>query len=156
LKNQTNIFFIAIKTRMSECPICMESIKEDEDILITKCKHKFHATCAFQNTKTNGYKCPNCRGSLLPTQANVITIQETQVDVSGNNINSIIEIINSRPYEPDPRFADVSSNNRRFIAVSDSGRQALGELTTANEAEDVYDQALALLGNRIFDDSDRT
>ena len=104
---------------MSECPICMESIKEDEDILITKCKHKFHATCAFQNTKTNGYKCPNCRGSLLPAQANVITIQETQVDVSGNNINSIIEIINSRPYEPDPRFADVSSNNRRFMVVSE-------------------------------------
>ena len=141
---------------MSECPICMESIKEDEDILITKCKHKFHATCAFQNTKTNGYKCPNCRGSLLPTQANVITIQETQVDVSGNNINTIIEIINSWPYEPDSRFADVSSNNRRFMAVSDSGRQALNELTAANEAEDVYDQALALLGNRMFDDGDRT
>ena len=145
---------------MSECPICMESIKEDEDILITKCKHKFHATCAFQNTKTNGYKCPNCRGSLLPTQANVITIQETQVDVSGNNINSIIEIINSRPYEPDPRFADVSSNNRRFMVVSEpwseSSRQALEELTAANEAEDVYDHALALLGNRMFDDSDRT
>ena len=138
---------------MSECPICMESIKEDEDILITKCKHKFHATCAFQNTKTNGYKCPNCRGSLLPTQANVITIQETQVDVSGNNINTIIEIINSRPYEPDPRFADVSSNNRRFMAVSDSSHQALNELTAA---EDVYDQALALLGNRMFDDGDRT
>lgn len=141
---------------MSECPICMESIKEDEDVLITKCKHKFHATCAFQNTKTNGYKCPNCRGSLLPTQANVITIQETQVDVSGNNINTIIEIINSRPYEPDSRFADVSSNNRRFMAVSDSSHQALGELTAANEAEDVYDQALALLGNRMFDDGDRT
>lgn len=141
---------------MSECPICMECIKEDEDVLITPCKHKFHATCAFQNTKTNGYKCPNCRGSLLPTQANVMTIQETQVDVSGNNINSIIEIINSRPYEPDPRFADVSSNNRHFMVVSDSGRHALGELTSADEAEDVYDQALALLGNRIFDDSDRT
>lgn len=135
----------------------MESIKEDEDVLITKCKHKFHASCAFQNTKTNGYKCPNCRGSLLPTQANVITIQETQVDVSGNNINTIIEIINSRPYEPDPRFADVSSNNRRFMVVSepwsDSGRQILNEVTAA---EDVYDQALALLGNRMFDDSDRT
>jgi hypothetical protein len=146
-----------LQPKMSECPICMESIKEDEDVLITKCKHKFHATCAFQNTKTNGYKCPNCRGSLLPTQANVITIQETQVDVSGNNINTIIEIINSRPYEPDPRFADVSSNNRRFMVASepwsDSSRQALEELAAT---EDVYDQALALLGNRMFDDSDRT
>jgi hypothetical protein len=132
---------------MTECPICMENIKEDEDILITKCKHKFHATCVFQNTKTNGYKCPNCRGSLLPpTQANIMTIKETHLDVSGNNINSIIEIINSSPYEPDQRFVDVSSNNRRFSEpLSDSDRQAL---------EDEYDRALALLGNRMFDDSD--
>jgi hypothetical protein len=78
---------------MDECPICMESIKEDEDVLYTKCKHKFHATCVFQNTTTNGYKCPNCRGSLLPTKANVMTTKETHLDVSGNNIISIIEIM---------------------------------------------------------------
>ncbi len=71
----------------------MESIKEDEDVLYTKCKHKFHATCVFQNTTTNGYKCPNCRGSLLPTKANVMTTKETHLDVSGNNIISIIEIM---------------------------------------------------------------
>ena len=80
-----------------------------------------------------------------------MTTKETHIDVSGNNINSIIEIINSSSYEPDPRFADVSSNNRRFMVASepwsDSDRQAL---------EDEYDQALALLGNRMFDDSDIT
>jgi hypothetical protein len=79
-----------------------------------------------------------------------MTTKETHLDVSGNNINSIIEIINSSPYEPDQRFADVSSNNRRFMVaaqtiIGHSDRQAL---------EDEYDQALALLGNRMFDDSD--
>ena len=96
---------------MSECPICMENIGEDEDILITKCMHKFHASCIFRNIKTNGYKCPNCRGPFLSTPINTTTIIETQVDISGNNIDSIIEIINTRPYEPDPRFASISSNN---------------------------------------------
>ena len=96
---------------MSECPICMENISEDEDILITKCRHKFHASCIFRNIKTNGYKCPNCRGPFLSTPINTTTIIETQVDISGNNIDSIIEIINTRPYEPDPRFASISSNN---------------------------------------------
>ena len=96
---------------MSECPICMENISEDEDVLITKCRHKFHASCIFRNIKTNGYKCPNCRGPFLYTTINTTTIIETQVDISGNNIDSIIEIINTRPYEPDPRFASISSNN---------------------------------------------
>ena len=96
---------------MSECPICMELISEDEDVLVTKCKHKFHASCVFQNIKTNGYKCPNCRGPFLPTPTNIMTVRETHVDISGNNIDSIIEIINTRPYEPDPRFASISSNN---------------------------------------------
>ena len=104
---------------MTECPICMEHIKEDEDILITKCKHKFHASCLLQNTKTNGYKCPNCRDPLLSksTPTNTTTVRETHVDISGNNINSIIEIINTRPYEPDPRFADVSSTSHRDARI---------------------------------------
>jgi len=89
----------------------MELISEDQDILITKCKHKFHASCVFQNIKTNGYKCPNCRGPFLPTPTNTTTVRETHVDISGNNIDSIIEIINTMPYEPDPRFASISSNN---------------------------------------------
>ena len=96
---------------MSECPICMENISEDEDVLITKCRHKFHASCIFRNIKTNGYKCPYCRGPFLSTPTNTMTVRETQVDISGNNIDSIIEIINTRPYEPDPRFASISSNN---------------------------------------------
>ena len=104
---------------MTECPICMENIKEQEDILITKCKHKFHASCMLQNIKTNGYKCPNCRGPLLsqPSPINTPIVRETHVDISGNNINSIIEIINTRPYEPNPRFADVSSRAHRDAMI---------------------------------------
>jgi DNA-directed RNA polymerase subunit RPC12/RpoP len=104
---------------MAECPICMENIKEEEDILITKCKHKFHASCLLQNTKTNGYKCPNCRGPLLSksTPTNTTTVRETRVNVPGNNIDSVIEIINTRPYEPNPRFAYISSTSHRDTRV---------------------------------------
>jgi DNA-directed RNA polymerase subunit RPC12/RpoP len=104
---------------MDECPICMENIKEQEDVLITKCKHKFHASCLLQNTKTNGYKCPNCRSPLLskPTPKNTTTVRETHVNIPGNNINSIIEIINTRPYGPNPRFADVSSRSHRDAMI---------------------------------------
>ena len=104
---------------MAECPICMENIKEEEDILITKCKHKFHTSCLLQNTKTNGYKCPNCRGPLLSksTPTNTTTVRETRVNVPGNNIDSVIEIINTMPYEPNPRFAYISSTSHRDTRI---------------------------------------
>ena len=104
---------------MTECPICMENIKEQEDVLITKCKHKFHASCLLQNTEINGYKCPNCRSPLLskPTPKNTTTVRETHVNMPGNNINSIIEIINTRPYEPNPRFAYISSTSHRDTRI---------------------------------------
>lgn len=97
----------------------MENIKEQEDILITKCKHKFHASCLLQNTEINGYKCPNCRSPLLskPTPKNTTTVIETHVNIPGNNINSIIEIINTRPYEPNPRFAFISSRSHRDAII---------------------------------------
>ena len=173
---------------MSECPICMELISEDQDVLITKCKHKFHASCVFQNIKTNGYKCPNCRGPFLPTPTNIMTVRETHVDISGNNIDSIIEIINTRPYEPDPRFASVSSNNNRrldrrdtrpaittlagVLAVTGGSlnigtvntsvgtTNVIGTVNTSSGTtnvigdEDAYDEALALLGDRTFDETD--
>ena len=192
---------------MSECPICMELIREDEDVLITKCKHKFHASCVFQNIKTNGYKCPNCRGPFLHTPINTTTVRETHIDISGNNIDSIIEIINTRPYEPDPRFASVSSNNnnnnnnnRRLdrrdaryaittlagvlavsggslnvVTVNTSGgttnvigtvntsvgtTNVIGTVNTSVGTtnvigdDDAYDEALALLGDRMFDETD--
>ena len=142
---------------MSECPICMEAISEDEDVLITKCRHKFHASCIFQNVKTNGYKCPNCRGPFLSTPTNTMTVRETHVDISGNNIDSIIEIINTRPYEPDPRFASISSNNNRrsenrdtrrtittltgVLAVT-GGSLNVGRGTINTVDSDTYDEAL--------------
>ena len=116
---------------MSECPICMEAISEDEDVLITKCRHKFHASCIFQNVKTNGYKCPNCRGPFLSTPTNTMTVRETHVDISGNNIDSIIDIINTRPYEPDPRFASVSSNNNSRRSENRDTRRTVTTLTGA-------------------------
>jgi hypothetical protein len=51
--------------QMSECPICYEDIDETRNVVITECRHKFHATCLFRSTQSSGYRCPNCRGTLL-------------------------------------------------------------------------------------------
>ena len=52
---------------MSDCPICFEVINDAQNLVITVCRHKFHATCLFRSTQSSGYRCPNCRGSLLAT-----------------------------------------------------------------------------------------
>ena len=52
---------------MSDCPICFDVISDTQNVVITECRHKFHATCLIRSTQSSGYRCPNCRGSLLAT-----------------------------------------------------------------------------------------
>ena len=145
----------ATKQLMSECPICMEVVEEDVNSTITACKHKFHTTCLLTNVSKNGYKCPNCRGLLLPEH--VISEQSWYIDRSGNYtdtsgnyvdvsrnyvethissapnsvINSIIEIIHSEPYRPNPRFDNVSSNSiARLLTVVDTSTETYADSDT--------------------------
>ena len=54
------------KEQMSDdCPICFEEIEDTNNVVITICRHKFHSTCLFRSVQSSGYRCPNCRGSLL-------------------------------------------------------------------------------------------
>lgn len=62
-----------LKPKMSDCPICFEVINETQNVVITECRHKFHATCLFRSTQSSGYRCPNCRGGLLSTDSSAAT-----------------------------------------------------------------------------------
>lgn len=49
------------------CPICLEELKEGEQIPKLKCKHKFHKSCLepICRQKNNvGVQCPICRGDI--------------------------------------------------------------------------------------------
>ena len=50
---------LIIKTRIVECAICQNKIK-DKNVVITKCDHAFCASCMFKNIRYNN-KCPLCR-----------------------------------------------------------------------------------------------
>lgn len=43
-----------------ECTICLESFVPNEHVLVTPCKHTFHADCITPWVKSHG-KCPICR-----------------------------------------------------------------------------------------------
>jgi hypothetical protein len=47
------------------CPICQENYKEDDEmVLITTCKHVYHAACINEWFKQR-LQCPTCRGPVL-------------------------------------------------------------------------------------------
>lgn len=47
-----------------ECPICMDTIDPDKNIIVTECGHKFHCSCLMKNVSYNGMDCPFCRNKM--------------------------------------------------------------------------------------------
>ena len=48
----------------SDCPICLEKICNNKDIIITNCKHCFHKRCLFKHL-LNIDNCPICRTMIF-------------------------------------------------------------------------------------------
>lgn len=46
-----------------DCSICLEQLDNENDIITTKCNHKFHKECLSEWKKVNN-TCPLCRGKL--------------------------------------------------------------------------------------------
>ena len=53
------------------CSICLEKIKDKEEINITKCNHIFHYNCIEKSINKNILNCPNCRTNLRTGRKNV-------------------------------------------------------------------------------------
>jgi hypothetical protein len=49
---------------VKECPICMDCIESDVNVVVTECGHSFHCKCLMQNVAHNGYGCPYCRSKM--------------------------------------------------------------------------------------------
>ena len=48
----------------SDCPICLEKICNNKDIIVTNCNHCFHKRCLF-NHMLNVENCPICRTMIF-------------------------------------------------------------------------------------------
>lgn len=52
----------------NDCPICFDSFKIDDDIVMTPCNHLFHKQCLktwFYNLSEPKHTCPYCRTNFL-------------------------------------------------------------------------------------------
>jgi hypothetical protein len=50
-----------------ECSICLSNENRDDNIIETKCNHRFHKNCihTWINTHNHNYQtCPICRGNI--------------------------------------------------------------------------------------------
>ena len=45
---------------LDECPICMETLEQNSNYVVTKCGHKFHFDCLMKALETSD-GCPMCR-----------------------------------------------------------------------------------------------
>jgi len=68
-----------------ECCICMETINEDQNKVITKCKHKFCLTCILNHYEEKN-NCPLCREKLVSDDDNV---RKFQLKFDINQLSSI-------------------------------------------------------------------
>ena len=75
----------------AKCTICLEDLKENELICVTRCQHVFHHDCISHWLYKNGdsVRCPNCNQDLQEKkeniqQTNFIIIRRTR----GNEMNT--------------------------------------------------------------------
>ena len=52
-----------IKT--TECTFCLDKFNDDDNILVTKCKHIFHKCCIDNWLSNYSVKCPICKNKIV-------------------------------------------------------------------------------------------
>ena len=67
-----------------DCPICMETVASNKNMVITECGHCFHSSCLMKSVAHNGFGCPYCRTAMA---------EEVQDDDNSTDNTYIDEII---------------------------------------------------------------
>ncbi len=105
----------------------MEVIEDNNNMVITSCKHKFHAECLFKNISVNGYKCPNCRGGLISSAP--ATELTWYIDRVGDIItDSRVAVIS----QPRTQYYDISSN---IVTVVDTSSGMYSDTDTDTDGD---------------------
>lgn len=87
-----------------ECPICMEFINSDKNIIITECGHKFHCKCIMKNIELNGFGCPYCRTEMTDNKEN--DYDDDDDDFEEERQEDYVEI-----RQPNSNYWDVYTEN---------------------------------------------
>ena len=53
-----------------KCPICFETMKNNRNVCVTACNHKFCLSCMLEYIKRNNTSCPICRQKIIKSKWN--------------------------------------------------------------------------------------
>lgn len=99
-----------------ECPICLETLVENNNFIVTACGHEFHSDCFLTNVSHNGFDCPLCRNELM-SYDNEEGDEEDDDDMSIESFNSD-EIETTRIHITENNISDAQPT--MHISVTDS------------------------------------
>ena len=119
---------------LHECPICMENINGNVNMVITECGHCFHTNCLMTNVAHNGFGCPFCRTKMTEIIKNE--------DDSGDNM-SFSESDNSMINYTLP--SDNALRGFRFLFQRITGEELT--LPNDNSSEEEYDEIINTIQN---------
>lgn len=51
--------------KATECTVCLETFKDDDTVIITKCKHLYHKDCINKWLVDYSVKCPICKNNII-------------------------------------------------------------------------------------------
>lgn len=64
-KRKYNLHICIENRLLDNCPICIESLKSNLQVVILKCGHSIHQICKKTLCNTNFLKCPICKTSII-------------------------------------------------------------------------------------------
>jgi len=103
-----------------KCPICIEEIKINDDVIILSCNHGFHMICITewikQNIKKNRY-CPICHLKFNKKKENKNNKEEINSEIL-NNENNIHQELNENNKEGTEISQNINTKNSNIIINS--------------------------------------
>ena len=123
------------ESNTDKCPICMDEINDDKNLVITECKHKYHFICMIKFAKSKFNKnenmfCPMCKQTIINNENNNIknnNVENHSDDDSDDDMittfvntadrNSTMTFQNRRRYLGNTR----ASGNNSLVINMDSG-----------------------------------
>ena len=133
------------------CPICLEN-NNQYSYELEPCKHKFHSKCIIKSLRTNGPRCPMCRGhdndyrsdnsdfelnisqsEYNPVQLQVeepnlttLTFSNEIYDFAGNNVTEYVLSTNNDNIFLSPTTTSTNTVSLETINMYNNESQILG------------------------------
>ena len=79
---------------INECPICLEHIECNKNIIVTECGHTFHCKCMMTNISHNGFSCPCCRTNMIDEDENENDEEDINDNTTDNTNEDTLSFIN--------------------------------------------------------------